>query len=352
MKKSNKFFLISLFILTSMLFSGFFGSIKQNTFADSSIVSIDPVAVVCVYDENISFFTIRATVAGSTYEGDDVEWLLNGNVITDSFKITNPTQDSSVLKMYRIEYSHVTASDIWYFTARIKSQHSINALVPVMFKLEESPLTISPISLPTQTYRSFNMNPFSFTVDGLIEETSIQWFMLSNSNKYIKALGETSTQRTYTFVPIRAGDFVFVVKVGDVISYPFTVRVDFLPIEEIDFEVSQTTQNSNGFNTYLFTIKNIDSSYDLANINWYIVGYTSPVQYGGANYVFQPTAYGTYRIRAQYGTGTSARIDEQTIEIKINRTLEIVIATASFVGVLGLGLLFVILKNIKREKIW
>ena len=343
-------FLVLILVLTlcATMLVDFLRPTYQVMAADS-IITIDPVPTVNAYDETLNFFTITATVTSAQFNGQDVEWLLGEEKISD-LKITTPSSSPniSILKMYRIEYSSVSALDVWVFTARIKTAHEVSTEVAVTFKTSPSPLSIVPLSSIKQQYSANELSPFVMSVSGLEEEQSIQWYMLQNTNKFVKAPG-VSTQRTFSYTPTSAGEFIFKAKVGGEVSQSFKVSVDYVPITQIDFSVSMQTENRNGFNTYLFRITNLNASNDVANINWFIEGYSSPIQYGGTNFLFQPTAYGTYRIVARYGTVKSTT---HTIEVKIDRTLEILIGSGILVGIMAIGLVIIIIKNIKSEKIW
>lgn len=349
MKKYYKFIFI-LVLLYAVV--GIGNSFNQSgmVFADTASISIDNVAPVNVYDEDLNFFTVTATVNDATLMGTDIEWILNGNPVTDQNTITNPsiTPKKSIIKIYRLDFIGVSALDVWVFRATITGQPTIYAEVSVTFKTSPSPLSIQPQTSITQQYSPNNMSAFVFSVAGLEEVETVQWYMLENSNKYIIAPG-TSNQRTYSYTPTKAGEFTFKAMVDTEISQAFKVTVEYAPITTIDFTVSLQTENRNGFNTYLFRITNLDSTNDIDNLNWYIEGYTNPIQYGGTMFLFQPTAYGTYRIVARYG---SVKSITHTIDVKINRTVEILIGSLVVVGVMGIGLLIIIIRNIKREKVW
>lgn len=350
MKKYFKFSLLLILIYVAVGMVNLFLP-AGIAFADGPTVTIDPVPTVNVYDESLQFFTVTARVSSSeTLTGYDIEWLFNGVAITDPYKVTTPSSapKTSVIKMYHVEFSSVSALDVWTFRARLRTQPTVYAEVSVTFKTSPSPLSVVPQTAIRQQYSPNELTPFVFGVEGLEEETSIQWYMLENTNKFIVAPG-ASTGRTYSYNPTSAGEFTFRAKVGNEISQAFKVIVEYVPITEIEFTVSLQLENSNGFNTYLFRITNLNSSNDITNVNWYIEGYSTPIQYGGTSFLFQPTAYGTYRIVARHG---SVKSTTHTIDVKIDRTVEILIGSGVVVAIMGIGLIITIIKNIKSEKIW
>lgn len=348
----NKFLLIFAFVMLVIALLPSFA--KPNfAFADDAAIEIEDVPAVPVYDQTVEFITVKASVVNApSYNGYDIEWVVNGTIITSTYKITVPAENQNVseLKIHRVEYASMTSRDTWTIRARIKTNHQIFDQVILIFKTSASPLTVVPNGEISKVF-SPHMIPFSFTVQGL-EDDPVQWYMLANSNKYVKVSNAYSTARTYSFAPEKPGTYAFIAKVGDYYSDPFVVTAQYATITSINFTVSLQNENRNGFNTYLFRITNLDSTHDIDNINWYIVGYTTPVQYGGTTFVFQPSSYGTYRIRAQYGTSQNAPSDEHTIDVKINRTKEILIGAGIAVAIMGIGLIITIVRNVKNEKIW
>lgn len=347
MRKYLNFVLILVVIFAAIGIANLFKPASVAFAADDAIL-IEEVQTVNVYDEDVNFFTVTATVISNTLNGSNVEWLLNGALVTNNVVAPSAAPNTSVVKIYRIDFKDVSSLDVWVFRARIAGQPTIYDEVSVTFKTNPSPISIKPQTPITQQYSPNGMTPFILKVEGLEEETSVQWYTLENSNKFVAAVG-TSNQRFYSFTPTSAGEFTFRAKVGTELSPAFKVSVEYAPIINIDVTVSLQLENRNGFNSYLFKITNLDSSNDIENLNWYIEGYANPIQYGGTTFLFQPTAYGTYRIVARYGVIKSTT---HTIDVKIDRTVEILIGSAAVVAAMGIALLIIIIKNIKSEKIW
>ena len=349
-----KTFVIAMFGLSALsTWFAFAPNSNHVAHADSSVIIINPIAPVSINES----FNVRATLIGSTYSGVDIEWLINNQVVTQINKIEIPSDapEASVLKMYSSEYKNqVQNQEVWVFQARLKQVHSVSAYTTVTFKSSDNPLTINALTSQKQTYSS-TPSPFTFEVIGLEEETAVEWFTLANSNKYIKVAG--ATQRTYTFTPQEAGKYSFVAKVGTVFSDNFEVAVEYKPLpDKLEFTVNQTTDNASGFNTYIFELSGVNASNDVDNINWYIQGQQLPAQYGGSTFIFEPSSYITYRIYAKYtnpeNTTETLSSESYTIEVRIDRTADILIGSAITIAVIGIGTLISIIVNIKREKIW
>lgn len=354
MKKNVLFktFILALFALSAFGTSFIFANNNKTANASSSVILITPLEPITTTQ---SFFTVEATLINSSFTGTSIEWLINNQLVTQVNKIEVPSgsPEKSLLKMFNSEYKNASNQEVWIFQARLKTNTSVSAFTTVTFKDSSNPLTINALTSQKQTY-STTISPFSFEVLGLQDETSIEWYKLDNTNKYTRISG--ANQRTYTFAPDEAGKYSFVAKVGNVYSDNFMVSVDYKPLPtQLKFTVTQATDNASGFNTYLFELTDVNNANDVDNINWFIQGQQLPVQYGGSTFVFEPSSYITYRIYAKYTnpeTNETKSSDSHTIEVRIDRTLDIIIGSSIAIGIMGIGLIISIIVHVKKEKVW
>lgn len=298
---------------------------------------------------------ITALLVGDDgYQGSNIEWILNGAVV-DSAVSRNNTTNSSTLMFYKSQIETLEEETEWAFTARVSTETTVNASLTISFVFGQIvPLKIELMDEQSDTQQySTTMAPFIFEASGLENYTGIEWYEQTGENKFVKI--EDATNTTYSFIPLKPGTRTVLAKVGQYYSLPKTVYVTYVPFFELSFDVTQLTNNASGLNKYQFVIDGLSSiENDVDNINWYIQGYTNPVQYGGLIFEFQPTSYAYYRIVARYEGDYGEHISSEPylIEIKIDRTAEILIVTLSVFLVMSVFLVIGIVRRVKKEKVW
>lgn len=362
-KAKNFVSILSLGLLAILLALTFSPYTSQTAYGATEIT----ITTKYIEDDTVNLFhlperfDVKAELSGyDDFSGTDIEWLLNGesveqNLAKDDFYIqkqANPI--SSTLLVYKNQFKNVEGDTVWTFTARISSSPSIVATKKIYFSAgRTTPLKIELKDGQSNIQQlSENLEPFVFVVSGLEDISNVEWFEKTSGNKFIKIPDENSS--TYSYTPTGPGSKTIVAKVGEYYSLPKTVYVTYVPFYTISFKVSQLTNAKNGLNKYRFVIEGLSSTeHDIDNINWYIQGYNNPVQYGGLVYDFQPTSYAYYRIVAKYeGEYGVAQSDPYLIEIKIDRTREILFGFLILVGVMGIFTTIGIVRRIKKEKIW
>lgn len=346
---------ISFLLLTSFLCFGLVFALKINSgqnvvfAAENEDIIITGTSFVNLENSQTQFSLVATVSDTVAFSGTNVVWFVNNSSVPSAKY--SAFGKKSTLTFVKEDYANITADTTWAVKAQIEENPAVFATFTILFKKSSSPVTIINITPQVQEY-SESFTPFEMYVENPNNQP-VSWFKLDINNKFI-SLPLQAIPEEFTFTPILPGSYSFVAKVGEFYSDIFTFTTKHKPLTELKLSLSEQQNNSLGFKNYLFTITNVDDSNDIANIKWYIKGYTNPVQYGGRTFLFEPTQYASYTIYARYSEPNEPEInsDQINLVIKIDRTLEVIAFTGGLILVMGIGLIIIIKVKIKNDKVW
>jgi hypothetical protein len=354
-KNFLSYILIIAFFMASPFFLLFPRQVANATEGVLSIAGQEQISI------DTSNFQLTATLRGSqVYTARNIVWKfeLNGNVSTAITSNIGAEVNNSIATFAKALYPQ-QAGEVGTATAYIESNGKdiYKATWQVLFvKNESSNISIVPNTL-TQEYNAngeYEYFQLSLNAKDVPQGETIDWLLLSSNGKYVNIAGENST--TLNYKPTAPGEYTFKAKIGNVFTRTLQLTVKYATLgRRLVVKEPLIEKNRNGLDTYFFELENIDEdAHDVENINWYKKGHSTPLQYGGKSFLFQPTAYATYQIYAKYDNNISSTppSNEFLVEIKIDRTQDILWFSLALFGVLAVGLVFLIRKNIKNDKVW
>lgn len=353
MKKASYFvFVLLLFALVFMPFAK-----SQSSFAAPETTLEIEASQQQILIGNKQPVQFVATLSSTdTYTSASVEWLINGSKINAQTGISIDTtqSDKSILTIdHNWEYFfNINTETTWTVVAKVSQTIFDSASISFVFS-NVTNVTLRAMGNTTQQM-SDNMTNVRLVAewDGYPQSTDINWYVKTTTNKYSKLSGKASE---YIFVPTTPGQFVFKASVNGIFSQTITINIKYKTITSLKISCHKDTNNSTGLDKYTFTLDNIDSNYDLSNINWYIKEFDSIMQEGGKSFTFQATTYQTVRVYAVYtdqATNTKIESEYYPLEIKINRTKEILIGCGILFGVMTIFLIVGCIRMKKRDRIW
>lgn len=353
MRKTN--FFVFILLLLTLVFTPF-ANIQSSFAMPETTIGIEASQQQILIGNKQSVQFVATLSSTDTYTSAEIEWLINGSKINAQTGISIDTtqNDKSILTIdHNWEYFfNISAETTWTVVAKVSSTISANTNLSFIFT-DVTSVTLRAMGNTTQQM-SDNMTNVRLVAewDGYPQSTDINWYMKTTTNKYTKLSGKTSE---YVFIPTTPGQFVFKASVNGIFSQTITINIKYKTITSLKISCHKDTNNSTGLDKYTFTLDNIDSNYDLSNIKWYIKEFDSIMQEGGKSFTFQATTYQTVRVYAVYtDQATSTKIESEyyPLEIKINRTKEILIGCGIFLGVMTIFLIVGCIRMKKRDRIW
>jgi len=353
MKKARYF--IFVLLLISLGFAPFAST--QSSFAapeTSLTVQASQRQVLIGNKQSVEFVATLSST--DTYVSTGIEWFINESKINAQTGITIDTtqNDKSVLTIdYNWAYfNNVNVETTWTVVAKVSQSVSDSVELSFVFS-NVANVTLRALGNTTQQM-SDNMTNVRLIVEweGYPQSTDINWYVKTTTNKYTKLSSKTIE---YVFVPSTPGQFVFKASVNGVFSQTVAINIKYKTITSLKISCHKDTNNSTGLDKFTFTLDNVDSNYDLSNINWYIKESDSILQEGGKTFTFQATTYQTVRVYAVYTdqtTNTKIESEYYPLEIKINRTKEILIGCGILLGVMTIFLIIGCIRMKKRDRIW
>ncbi len=368
----NKFF--NKVLLVMLLVAGVFfaAPTPKTTYASEGYMFIAGPDTVLTTENN---FQLTAILRGSTaFNAANVVWSfeIDGQNNSSITIIESPETNHSVAE-FKNELFSEHENKIGTATAVVRSGTSVvyEAVWQVLFVKPETSVAIINSNNDTQVfnpegeYEAFELNLNS---NSNIKPNSAVWMMSLNNNKFVTQENTSQDKNTFSFTPEKPGTYLFKASFaqletvdGEEVETLITTEVLKLTVGFKQFDgklqLSKTLvkKDRNGLHTYLFELENLQENiHDTNNINWYRDGHAIPLQYGGSSFLFKPNTYATYHIYAKYDgvEDLPNQSIKRRLEIKIDRTKEILYAFIGFVGVLAVGLVFVINRKIKNDKVW
>lgn len=351
MKKYIKYFVfvLSLFALV------FCFPKTQSSFAlnENLTVTASTQQVLIGNKQPIQF--VATLSLAQNYDSSQIEWSINSSKINagQGIDIDISQTDKSILTIDQnwTIFNQINSETTWTVSAKLTDDIFDSVSINFVFT-NVSAVRIQPHGNTTQQM-SDSMTDVRLVAewDGYPQKTQICWYLKTSTNKYTKLSGNGVE---YVFTPTQPGTFVFKASVNDVFSQTVTIKIKYKTITSLKLACHRDTENSTNLDRYTFTIENIDSNYDLDNIMWYSSQY-GLMQEGGKTYSFQATSYETVNIYAVYtdsATNTKIESDYYPLEIKINRTKEVLIGCAILFGVMTVFLIVGCIRMKKRDRIW
>lgn len=349
----NKFLIVLAFFTVALL-GTFIMPSANNAIASGGSLEIAGPDKILTSESHVEF---SATLINSSYGLENIEWFYNNTSISQIYYSEGTTTHTSILRLEDSFYGS-GANTSAKISARINvgGVEIYNAEKTVV--IESATYSVS-IYIDGNTSQSFNetgeYEPFLFRISyPSTPAENVTWFLLEGHNKY-NPLSPQAFGDRYSLSVYASGTYTVIAKVGDNFSNQATAVVEHKPVNPSEFLLSYKVlgKSSLGFDIYEFSITGIDKEHDLDSISWYRRGYNTPLQYGGDTFVFEPNSYATYQIFAKYeGAHYNLESNSFVVEIKIDRTKDIFIFTSIVVGVMAVGLVILIYRNIKKDKIW
>ncbi len=354
--KNIKISLLSSAMLFAVLVLGMILLPMKSSFANASQGSLEIVGPNIINTaENPTNIEFTATLTGSeTYNSDDIEWYYQQTLLSNTYVSQGTTTNSSTLKLPSIYYGAESSGTFVTIYARINNSNGVGAYETekeVMILKPANPVAIS-VNTSFQNYNPEGVyNQFTFTIiNPTITTQNVTWYLSESNGKYNPLPVQALADRYYLSVS-GPGNYTVIAKVDNQFSSPITAKVYHATISSLFLNYEVVDKNDLGFDIYKFTLQGLTENHDLANINWYRKGYSTPLQYGGDTFLFDPNFYATYQIFARYEQN-EIESNSFLLEIKIDRTLEIIIFYSIIVGIMSVGLVILIYRNIKKDKVW
>lgn len=347
MKRIKYIFLIVL-LLPLICFG--FPSTYQSSFATNPTLELQVPDNVVIGNkpEYLEFVATLSSV--DEYNPSQILWFINGSSMTQTITVLGNT---STLRVEKSQYSNIVSKTMWTITAKISINDDVSASKQLSFDFSSIESVRLNINGPLVQEISNNITPVIFQAqyEGYPSTTTYQWFEKSYANKYTRV---TNSSNTLTVTPTKPGVYTYKVNINGVFSEPKSIKVNYKPVSEIVVDCKQVTDNATGLNRYIFTITNLTEQNDLSKVRWYS-RQTGLMQIGGLSYEIQASLYGSYHIYAIFeDTETQLKIESNIypLEIKIDRTKEILIACSVLFGLMLIILIIGIIRAVKRDKIW
>lgn len=98
------------------------------------------------------------------------------------------------------------------------------------------------------------------------------------------------------------------------------------------------------------TVVPLDERY---TIKWYFVHNNSQMSFNAEQFRWLPEAKGSYTLKAQVVVdGDIVSSNTQTINVSVDKTLEIVLVALGIAGVMTIGVVISVIVSVKRERVW
>lgn len=354
--KTNKFktaFFTGTLALCCLLFAAiFFGKTTGVAHARNGALEIVGSDYLNA-SQNPNSVEYTATLINSeAFTSSDIQWFFNGSIISASFYEQGTTTSSSTVKISYTFYNQLADGEFATIVARIYSggQIAYEAQKDVQIVRQESSVVISANMQQQAFNENQNYQPFIFSINSpVITTQEVTWF-IEDVNAKFNPLAPQALTNSYTLNVTKPGTYTVVAKVDNTFSNIITVFVLFESPQGL-FLTDKVIGTKNGFDVYELTLTGITENHNQEQIIWFRNGYSTPLQYGGQTFVFEPNAYTKYEIYATYGL-TNIKSNQFVADIKIDRTMEIVTFTLSIFAFMATGLVIVIYRNVKKDRVW
>lgn len=351
-------FLFSTILFALLLLGSFSNFLKPTVFAfDGWLEIVGPDYINVVESPDQVEFT--AILSGSErFSSSDIEWYYNGSLISSIYYVQGTTTNSSTLRLTSSFYSGAVSDSFVTVSAKINdggiTVYEAEKEIMIFNQVNEIQLEVRVNGVATN-FQNFNLqgvySPFEFKIiSPAIITQNVIWYLKAEDKKY-NPMPLQAYPDSYQLSNLKPGTYIMLAKIDDKFSNPISARIYHQSFSSLSLDYQALEKNELGFTTYKFFLQNVTQNHDIENINWYRKGYSTPLQYGGDTFLFEPSSYSTYQIYARYEPD-QIESNSFLLEIKIDRTKDILIFASVIVGVMAVGLFILIYRNVKKDKIW